>query len=628
MEGLFKLEETGSRRTGWIRWIVAAIIIAVIVAVVSGIALPYAISTDLVKDRLEREISEWTGHQVELIDRPEIGFWPVPHIDLNRVSITSQLTNDAEPILYADEIKADFSILSALTGDPSFSNFIMVRPIMRVERLPDGRTPWYSSSGRISEAVAATIAKSEAANGEDAAKAMPVPDYRLGDVTIQDGTLSWTNSPAGVEERVTAINGTISWPRLNSQVRGSVKGIIRGEAIALTVVSDKPLALLARQTAPINLQMVSTPLTFSFDGSANLSDKPFFGGKLNMQSTSMRLLLEWAGTKIKPGEALGAVSLDAEVQIQRGRSILDKLILELEGNRGIGVLDIEYSDEQKPGVSGTLAFSTLDIMSFLRAFTPLPQSGDDISSTIDTSFLHQLSLDLRLSAQSATLGPLNLTNVAAAGRIADGRATFDVGDATAYGGRLLGRIMLAEKGIEGGGGIKFSGRDINLEQALNALNYGGPILQGQASFDINLASRYPAWATAATDLDGKFKLSIVNGAIPAFNLAEFKKRATSEQFFDISTVADGSLAFQTAEIDVDLSNGQALVKTGEIVSANATLELTGVIPYARGGLALVGTLTEGPPASETTEAGDPTPETRFFVGGSWPRPVISPIFLP
>ena len=80
-----------------------------------------------------------------------------------------------------------------------------------------------------------------------------------------------------------------------------------------------------------------------------------------------------------------------------------------------------------------------------------PRSGEDIARTIDTSFLSQLVLDMRFSAQTATLGNISLTDVAAAARIEGGRATFDVGDATAYGGSVLGRVTLAESGIEGGG---------------------------------------------------------------------------------------------------------------------------------------------------------------------------------
>ena len=70
--------------------LLATIVVVGVVTLVSGIALPFAISTDLVRDRLERDISQWTGHEVDLLDTPDVGFWPVPHISLNRIRVSSR----------------------------------------------------------------------------------------------------------------------------------------------------------------------------------------------------------------------------------------------------------------------------------------------------------------------------------------------------------------------------------------------------------------------------------------------------------------------------------------------------------------------------------------------------------
>ncbi|MCP5000782.1 MAG: hypothetical protein GY933_19085 [Hyphomicrobiales bacterium] len=611
------------QRRGWIRWILATVIVVGLVAVISGIALPFAISTDLVRDRLERDISQWTGHEVELLGTPDVGFWPVPHIALKRISVSSRNFPKAEPIVFADEMRADFSILSALTGDPSFSNFVLVRPIFTVEKFPEDITSWNSRSGRISEGIATTVKRAESSS-TDNSTIQPIPAYRLGDVTVENGTFTWIDHTNGNTEKITAINGIISWQRLNGGMEADISGIYRGEAATLFMESARPLLLLAQRTSQIEIEFASTPLTLAFSGGANLSGTPFASGKLSMKSPSMRQTLEWSGTEIKPGEAIGALSLDAELQLQNGRAMLDKLILELEGNRGIGVLDFKQY-EGKPGISGTLAFSSLDLASFLRAFTPLPSNGEDIAKTIDTSFLNQLRLDMRLSAQSATLGPLSLTNVAAAARIDEGRATFDIGDATAYGGSLLGRIILAESGIEGGGEIRFSATDINLEQALAALDISGPFPQGTARLNVALSTPFPTWATGLSDLAGKFDLSIVNGSVPSFDPAQFRELAETERFFGLGGISTGSFQFTTANFEATFSNGIAEISKGEIVGQNAVLNLTGIIPYQRGGLALIGVLEETATVASTLETSQPDNSIQFFVGGAWPAPVISPI---
>lgn len=629
MKGRTGLERTRANRRRWLRWALAGAVVAGLVAGVAGIALPFAISTDLVRDRLERDISDWTGHEVELLENPEIDFWPVPRIALNRISVSSRQYADAKPIVFADEMTVDFSIWSALSGEPSFSNFVLVRPIFTVEKFADGTTSWNSKAGRIAEGMAISVEIAESSS-EDEPKPGPVPAYRLGDVTVQNGTFTWVDQGAGVEEKVTAINGTIGWPRLDGGLRVDIRGIFRGEAVALNINSADPLLLLAKRSAQARISLASSPMTLTFDGMANLSDNPFFAGDLTMASPSMRQTLQWAGTEIKPGEAIGALSLDAEIQMQNGRAMLNDVILELEGNRGIGVLDVQNPEDGAPGISGTLAFNSLDVGSFLRAFTPLPQSGEEIAETIDTSFLHQLTLDMRLSSQSATLGPLNLTNLAAAARIVEGRAVFDIGDAEAYGGRLSGRIVLAESGAQGGGEVKFSARDINLVAALGALEIGGPLPQGVATLNLALSSRYPTWATGLRDLDGMFEISIADGSIPSFDIDQFRELAAKQRFFGLSGVADGSFAFSSAEFKASFANGLAEIGTGKIVGEDALIDITGIIPYQRGGLALVGLLSDIPPEAaeetETTETTEPaTKAIQFFVGGSWPTPVISPI---
>ncbi len=620
------LERKKLHRRRWFRWILAVAIVAGLVTLVSGIALPFAISTDVVRDRLERDISEWTGHEVELLDNPQIGFWPVPRIELNRISVSSRTIPDAQPIVFADELKADFSILSALRGRPSFSNFILVRPVFIVEQFPEGTTSWNSESGRIAEGMAISVRNADT-NGDENAVRQPIPAYRLGEVTVENGTFTWIDHDTGEIEKITAINGTISWPRLNGGVRADIRGIYRGEAATLGLSSNAPLLLLSQRAAEVTANLQATPLSASFDGRVSLSYPLLANGTVTMQSPSMRQALEWIGTQIKPGEAIGALSLDAELQLQNNRAMLDKLIVELEGNRGIGVLDFKQH-EDKPGVSGTLAFNSLDIASFLRAFTPLPQTGEDIAQTIDTSFLSQMMLDMRLSSQSASFGPIAMTNVAATAKIDEGRATFDIGDATAYNGSVLGRITLAESGVEGGGEIRFSARNINLEQALSDLGISGPFPQGTATINVALSTPFPTWATVLSDLSGKFDLSIVDGFVPSFDAERFRELASTERFFGLGGISSGSFQFTSADFEARFANGIAEIVKGNIDADNAHLSLTGIIPYQRGGLALIGVLEET--VEESTDTATDEPEAadngiQFFVGGSWPTPVISPI---
>jgi hypothetical protein len=71
-----------------------------------------------------------------------------------------------------------------------------------------------------------------------------------------------------------------------------------------------------------------------------------------------------------------------------------------------------------------------------------------------------------------------LSNLAAAARVDRGRANFDVGDATAYGGSLIGRVALSEKGVDGGFKVQLSARKTNFSGLFDAIGLTGPLPRG------------------------------------------------------------------------------------------------------------------------------------------------------
>ena len=609
----------------------AIISVVAVLAVVLAIfaSLPLAVSSGVVRDRLERDIGAWAGHPVELGNAPSLDFWPTPTITLDNVEIRPSTFAGGDPILRADSIVANFNLFSAVLGAPSFSQFKLIRPSFNVEVYPDSSSNWTSTSGDLAQGIAAAVARDVAAQ---AGTPPPVPasipeSAALGTVTIEDGTVTWIRDPGAPAEKLTAINGTLAWTAPTAVARANLVAIFRGEQLTLAGSTSAPLLLLGKRLAPVEFKIASAPLNISFAGSASLGASMFVSGALELKSLSVRRALEWSRADIKPGEALGALELSAKITAEPLKAKLDDLIVLIDRNRGIGVLDVTLSEEAPPLVAGTLAFNSLDIGSFLQAFTPLPVSGEDIASTIDTRFLHQIGLDLRLSAQSASLGPVVMSNLAAAARVEQGRANFDVSDATAYGGSFLGRIALSEQGIDGGVKVQLSARRINVGGLFDAIGLTGPLPRGMGSLDMEVTSPYPTWATALTDLTGKVDLAVEKGIVPGLNIQKFRELAKTERFFDLGQLGEGTgFAFQTARFEATIAAGEADLKTAELIGERQVISLSGVIPYSRSSLAIAGVLAARPPGEGAApETGTVAEPLKFFVGGSWPQPVISPV---
>ena len=609
---------------------ISSVLVVLVTILVVFASLPLAVSSGVVRDRLERDISTWAGHPVSLGDAPSLEFWPTPTIQLDNVQIRPSTFAGGDPILRADSIVANFNLFSAVLGAPSFSEFRLIRPTFNVELYPDGSSNWSSASGELARGIAAAVARDEAIKAGNAPPATAkIPESAaLGAVTIEDGTVKWIRDPGAEAEKLTAINGTVAWTAPTAVARLNITAIFRGEQVTVAGSSAAPLLVLGGRTAPMDVKVSSAPLNIEFSGTANLGSNLFMSGPLKLSSVSVRRALEWSGADIKPGEALGALDLSANVTAEPMKAKLDDLIVLIDKNRGIGVLDIAIREDEPPLIAGTLAFNSLDIASFLQAFTPLPSTGKDIASTIDTRFLRELGLDLRLSAQSASFGPVALSNLAAAARVEQGRANFDVGDATAYGGSVIGRIALSEQGIDGGVKVQLSARQMNFGGLFDAVGMTGPLPRGVGSLDVEVTSPYPTWATALSDFTGKIDLAVSQGVVPGINITRFRELARTERFFDLSQLGEAaSFAFTTAHFQATIAGGEADLTKAELVGPQNRVSLSGVIPYSRSSLAIAGVLEPAPAAEGQATGSDAklADTVRFFIGGSWPRPVISPV---
>ena len=120
-------ETSVSKRTAGggraIGWVLSIAVLLVAVSALAAVAVPLVVSTELVRDRLERDISQWTGQYVVLGTSPKLAFWPVPSITFNHVSIMSRQSSRSEPLAVAESVTADFSVISALTGTPPLQQF-------------------------------------------------------------------------------------------------------------------------------------------------------------------------------------------------------------------------------------------------------------------------------------------------------------------------------------------------------------------------------------------------------------------------------------------------------------------------------------------------------------------------
>ncbi|KQV34026.1 hypothetical protein ASE23_03320 [Rhizobium sp. Root73] len=592
-----------SRKIGWkefflsrtIAWLLVG---AVILTALFKIALPLFVSTASVKTNMENVLSSWTGARANIVGDPQISFWPHPVLTLRNVTFEGGDAAAPELLAKADAIAAGFDILAALRGTPLFYDFHLVNPVFKVERRLDGTFNW-RRAGWMADAIADASGKTPS----------PARNTPLGDIEIINGTLELTDRVTSSAHRVTAITGAVQWRTPTARLNASLSAVMNGQPVQWSITCDEPLMLLSGQNGTLQTAFSSIPLTFSFDGNGNISNHPFAIGQLQLKARSTSTLEAWFKGQPLPPAGTGAIAVNTSVTMSAQAWKMDNLSLSLDESNATGVLGIAWNETRGPRIDGTLAFDQLDLAQIISS----AQSGSVLP--LDRTLLQQFNLDLRLSAQEVSYDTAALTDVAAGVMVENGRASIDVGDGTFAGGTISGRIVLANGGTEGGQ-MQFALKNADLAPVAASLGLTGPLPLGRGILSVDLSADRPLQTLTKDGISGEIHYSANNGTVVNFDLPEFERLAAQGRAFSISHATNGSFPFMTADIAATLRKGVVELTSADITGEGRTLSLAGTIPVSSGTLALVGGVRAGD---------DPTPATRFFVDGSWPNPLISPL---
>lgn len=590
-------------------------ILAALVALATMLlaALPWIASTQIVRDRIAYELSLWSGYRVSLGAAPALDVWPGFRATLEDVAFHEWNGEDKPPVLEADRLEVSLSPLAALRGEVVLSGMSMFRPLLRLSTSGSTLDPPASpGGGRMMRAV--ETARKIVADNPASPDAGALPGVEFGTVEFFDGRIA-----AADGEIVTGLRGRIVWPSLNRTARLVANGVWRGENVAVELSAALPLMLLAGGGSGINATLKSALVEASFEGTANLSGDGYVDGLAKISSPSIRRTLEWSGARIAPGAAIGAMSVSSHLQGNARRLQLDQTVLTLGVSTGRGVLDLSLADPV-PAISGTLAFDRFDLHSFLAAFTPAISGIGSIHDPISTAFSEQLSLDLRLSAAAASFGAVTLTDLAASTQIKGNLASFDISDATAFGGEVQAGLRIDGAGRQKTVEARLLASDVDALALAKAADAKRFLPQGRANISVMLKGTGDDWDSAMARAEGSVTASLGQGALAGFDLARFRTLWSDGGFFPLSEVAGNALPLRGFDFKAKISGGVARIEKADIqLEQQMTVSVAGVVHYVGEALALSGYF-----APQEQDGSRGAPQMPFFIGGSWDAPFVAP----
>ena len=261
-----------------------------------------------------------------------------------------------------------------------------------------------------------------------------LPETYIGDLYIIDGILVYEDEISGTSETVTSINGKFSWPTTNNDIDLAGNAIWRGEGITTVSKIQNPINILSGGESPVSVELNSQPLKFNFSGQANMLADLFVKGDLTANTPSISRLAEVLEIDIGEFSSFENWSTVGKLESTANSTNISDATFNLGDNKATGVVRVSTDELGQSKLDGTLAFEAIDLANYAGSL------GLTGTSNRKPGLIDGLNVDLRVSSQMINLGDISLDRVAAAINIDSEGWAFDIGDASAFGGKLVAKL--------------------------------------------------------------------------------------------------------------------------------------------------------------------------------------------
>ncbi|WP_019223405.1 AsmA family protein [Bartonella rattaustraliani] len=550
------------------------------------LALPYIVSTDTIRVRLAQDLSAWTGYNVQLRDPPRLNLFPYPKVFLSGVILTSKI-NNVVPLMEAESIEVDLSLIDLLWGSVSFSETRIVQPQFIMEKPIKTVADFFERFSRSQGAFGLAIRNAREIlthNSEqrDIERFLKQP---FGRIVIENGVLLYHDNCSSMAEKITGLDATLDWPELMQEARFRATARWRGELTKLSIEADKALLLLAGGKSQIKASLNSVRGGITFSGQAQLSEYYIFDGKISMRSPGWNQTLNWIGGTWTEGIRIGGNQLwghrlkapvvwESRFLARPMHIQMNNVTFQMGTTSARGALELDFQD-YVPIIMGSLAFDNLDFNLLGSIFSPMKENR----LFFDMTIFDHIGVDIRLSAPQAKIGNIPLADLAVAIQMRNGRGIFDIGHAHIFGGLLQSNVEITSSGkkvrIKG----RVSGTSIEAQDVSEALGIF-PFAQTKAHFTMTLQTLAGSWLEFFAKMRGELALNMSFGRLLGYDMHDLHAKLSENEQFLLKNNKALSTDFDRWDIKTNFSDGMIKITESLLRTADWSLSIQGAIATA------------------------------------------------
>lgn len=587
-------------------------------AVVAALALaaasePWTIAAPRAAAFAERDLARRYGLGLVVTGSATLTLLPAPRLTFTEV----RLHRGTHDLVASEGLQVQLGLAGLLAGRPEITGLVLDRARIA---LPDGAgsadagSDWAEPAARLAARVAAGRGR------------------HLRRLVLIDTTLTGRDPRTGTRETVTGLNLVANWPRPSAGLDLSAGFTWRGVPATLTLSDLRPRELAAGTETPVTAALAWSAAgpgsaearaaeARTIQGSAEIEGSlvwtrtssedaagagPRLSGRGRFATPSLPGTLAWLGITPGPAALAGPVSLDGRFAARPGAVEWPELQVRVGDSRleGAGAAALVRG---RLSLTATLAAERLD----LSGLVPEPEPGGAWSrAPLALDGLTRGDIDLRLSAASARLGPVEAQDVAAGLLVRDGTVEATLGRATVQGGTVKGRAALAALPAGLDARIQGSADRIDLGGLFADLGWPRWIL-GRAQGSVALDSAGSSLADLVGRLAGRAAATVEGGEILGLSLADIAQKPESAA----ALRRGGRTHFERARVSLTVSDGVAEIGQGQVRGGGLTASLGGRVFLAERRLGAEARIEPGPDG----RAG------AFAIEGPWLRPTLRPL---
>jgi AsmA protein len=515
----------------------------VVVLIAAALIVPFVVPTETYKQQIEAQVERATGRKLAIEGSLDISVLPTVAVKAEDVRL-GNLAGSARPdMVRLKGLQAELKIWPLLRGSVEVDRFVLLEPEFHLEVDAAGRPNWAlgAPAATAEEPQQQAQAPEQPGAATGGGMRMPIADLKLGDIRIEDGTLTYSDARSGTEQRIEAINLNVKLPDLQSPLQADGSLAYKGKPVELALAVERPLALLQGGNSPVRVSGKAPDLALTFNGAVDSAEAPRATGAVELNVTSIRDLAAWLAEPIAfEGEGLRTFRVSGQLEGSPTRVALSEAKLALDTIEGQGEVAVDLSP-QVPQVTGRLDLGAVDLNPYLPPEAAGPATGTEATQRdgqaggetagwsdepIELPPVGGADVNFELSTKALKVRDLQLDRSRLALRLQGAHLALDLQEIALYGGRGSGQLDLEV--VDGTPRIS---NQFRLEgmQALPFLTAAADFkrLRGTANAELSSQSRGRTERELVQNLSGKGKAALQNGAIVGVNIAAMVRNVTS-----------------------------------------------------------------------------------------------------